>query len=172
MGRAICHFRLFYRMQDFCSNTLVRGNTLSNSLYFCDNWRLETPFFALKCDDHPLKQTTVIYNRFIERTKKELEKRNMPFASNLGGAAGSIFHDIWMNPCEVVKQRLQMKNSPYSSQNYSQIIKQIHRTEGIKAFYLSFPTQLFMNAMYGFLKRILYTILKQIFENILIFHEP
>jgi hypothetical protein len=33
-------------MQDFCSNTLVRGNTLSRSLYSCDNWPFETPFFA------------------------------------------------------------------------------------------------------------------------------
>jgi len=58
---------------------------------------------------------------------------------------GAVFHDIWMNPCEVVKQRLQMKNTPYFNQTYGNIIKQIYRTEGVSAFYLSLPTQLFMN---------------------------
>jgi hypothetical protein len=54
IGRAIHHFRFFSRMQDFCSNTSVRGNTLSSSFYSCNYWPLKTPFFAFKCD-HPLK---------------------------------------------------------------------------------------------------------------------
>lgn len=74
-----------------------------------------------------------------------MEAKKIPFASNIGGAFGAFFHDIWMNPCDVVKQRLQMKNSPYLNMSYSRIVSQIARTEGFSAFYLSFPTQLVMN---------------------------
>ena len=56
IGRAIRHFQFFLRLQYFCSNISERGNNWSNDLYFCDNWPLKTPFLALKCVDHPLKQ--------------------------------------------------------------------------------------------------------------------
>ena len=52
-----------------------------------------------------------------------------------------------MNPCEVLKQRLQMKNSPYINQSYARIANSIYRQEGLRAFYLSFGTQLSMNGM-------------------------
>ena len=80
-----------------------------------------------------------------ENVKSKLEAKKIPFSSNIGGAFGAFFHDIWMNPCDVVKQRLQMKNSPYLNMSYSRIVSQIARTEGFSAFYLSFPTQLVMN---------------------------
>lgn len=96
----------------------------------------------------------------FESTKAKLEAKNIPFASNLGGACGAFFHDIWMNPCEVVKQRLQMKNSPYFNQSYGHIVSQIYRTEGVQAFYLSFPTQLSMNVPFAAIQFGLYDSLK------------
>ncbi|KAF2895343.1 hypothetical protein ILUMI_10831 [Ignelater luminosus] len=48
-----------------------------------------------------------------------------------------------MNPAEVVKQRMQMYNSPYSS--VLQCLRLVYKTEGVPAFYRSYTTQLTMN---------------------------
>lgn len=62
------------------------------------------------------------------------------------GAAGCIstfLHDGVMNPAEVVKQRMQMVNSPYRTA--ISCLLNIYRTEGFGAFYRSYTTQLTMN---------------------------
>ncbi|KAL2731365.1 mitoferrin-1-like isoform X1 [Vespula squamosa] len=62
------------------------------------------------------------------------------------GAAGcvsTILHDGVMNPAEVIKQRLQMYNSPY--RNVISCIKLVYKREGVYAFYRSYTTQLAMN---------------------------
>uniref|UniRef100_A0A1L8E0X7 Putative mitochondrial solute carrier protein n=1 Tax=Nyssomyia neivai TaxID=330878 RepID=A0A1L8E0X7_9DIPT len=58
----------------------------------------------------------------------------------------TLIHDAISNPTEVIKQRLQMYNSPYNS--VVQCMKSIYRTEGMKAFYRSYSTQLVMNLPY------------------------
>ena len=92
-----------------------------------------------------------VYNHHKEKTKSYLDNKKVPYLSNynanIGGALGAFFHDLWMNPCEVLKQRLQMKNSPYINQSYARIANSIYRQEGLRAFYLSFGTQLSMNGM-------------------------
>ena len=81
-----------------------------------------------------------------------MEKRKILAGYNVSagvaGAIGAIAHDAWMNPCDVVKQRLQVKGSPYVGMSYPSIISQIYRSEGIRAFYLSFPTQMATNGKY------------------------
>lgn len=130
----------------FCSNFLFPFHSSSMSSFYILSWP-----WPWKCVSFKWSICVVGSNLTLkkEQSKQYLEARNIPLASNLGGAIGAFFHDIWMNPCEVVKQRLQMKNSPYFNQSYSRIISQIYRTEGFSAFYLSFPTQLFMNATSG-----------------------
>ncbi|KAK7861636.1 hypothetical protein R5R35_010139 [Gryllus longicercus] len=62
------------------------------------------------------------------------------------GAAGcvaTLLHDGIMNPAEVVKQRLQMYNSPYKS--CLDCVLKVLQTEGPSAFYRSYTTQLTMN---------------------------
>ncbi|CAG9772251.1 unnamed protein product [Ceutorhynchus assimilis] len=62
------------------------------------------------------------------------------------GAAGclsTLLHDGVMNPAEVVKQRMQMVNSPYKS--ILACLTDVYRSEGPKAFYRSYTTQLTMN---------------------------
>uniref|UniRef100_A0A1B0CCH1 Mitoferrin n=2 Tax=Lutzomyia longipalpis TaxID=7200 RepID=A0A1B0CCH1_LUTLO len=58
----------------------------------------------------------------------------------------TLIHDAISNPTEVIKQRLQMYNSPYNS--VIQCMKTVYRTEGMKAFYRSYFTQLVMNLPY------------------------
>ncbi|XP_075063302.1 mitoferrin-1 isoform X2 [Mixophyes fleayi] len=61
----------------------------------------------------------------------------------VAGSLATVLHDAVMNPAEVVKQRMQMYNSPYRSMLHC--IQNISRTEGVGAFYRSYTTQLFMN---------------------------
>ena len=105
------------------------------------------PALTLRVATHNLYQNICIFESLLEKTKSALESRNFSFASSVGGAVGSICHDLWMNPADVVKQRLQLQGSPYISQSYSSIVRSIYQTEGLFAFYVSFPTQILMNGM-------------------------
>ncbi|XP_055924010.1 mitoferrin isoform X2 [Eupeodes corollae] len=55
----------------------------------------------------------------------------------------TLIHDAVSNPTEVIKQRLQMYNSPYKS--VIGCMKGVYKNEGPKAFYRSYATQLIMN---------------------------
>ncbi|XP_073478315.1 mitoferrin-1 [Aquarana catesbeiana] len=68
---------------------------------------------------------------------------NSHLANGVAGSLATVLHDAIMNPAEVVKQRMQMYNSPYSGMLHC--IRTVSRTEGIGAFYRSYTTQLFMN---------------------------
>lgn len=59
------------------------------------------------------------------------------------GCGATILHDAVMVPADVIKQRMQVYNSPYSS--CFDCINKMYQREGIKAFYRSFTTQMAMN---------------------------
>ncbi|ENN81934.1 mitoferrin-1 [Dendroctonus ponderosae] len=59
------------------------------------------------------------------------------------GCLSTLLHDGVMNPAEVVKQRMQMVNSPYRS--IVSCLVNVYRKEGFAAFYRSYTTQLTMN---------------------------
>ncbi|XP_058807197.1 mitoferrin-1 [Phymastichus coffea] len=59
------------------------------------------------------------------------------------GVVSTVLHDGVMNPAEVVKQRMQMPNSPYRS--VMDCLRHVYATEGIRAFYRSYRTTLLMN---------------------------
>lgn len=59
------------------------------------------------------------------------------------GCVATLLHDGIMNPAEVIKQRLQMYNTPYKS--VVDCMRRVYKTEGPKAFYRSYTTQLTMN---------------------------
>ncbi|XP_053676952.1 mitoferrin [Anopheles nili] len=65
----------------------------------------------------------------------------------LSATAATLVHDAVSNPADVVKQRLQMYNSPYRS--IVHCASQVYRTEGLRAFYRSYSTQLVMNIPYS-----------------------
>ncbi|XP_035784027.1 mitoferrin-like [Anopheles albimanus] len=65
----------------------------------------------------------------------------------LSAAAATLVHDAVSNPADVVKQRLQMYNSPYRS--ILHCASHVYRTEGFRAFYRSYSTQLVMNIPYS-----------------------
>ncbi|CAK8675608.1 unnamed protein product [Clavelina lepadiformis] len=69
--------------------------------------------------------------------------KNSSIANGLAGATSTLFHDVVMNPADVIKQRMQMYGSTYTSCRSCMV--NTYRKEGLKAFYRSFPTQFVMN---------------------------
>lgn len=88
-----------------------------------------------------------LYFSCYEKMKYVFNKNERNSHSHLAhGAAGcfaTVLHDAVMNPVEMVKQRMQMYNSPYKS--CLDCIYQVWKVEGTKAFYRSYTTQLTMN---------------------------
>ncbi|GFW31668.1 mitoferrin-2 [Trichonephila clavipes] len=66
-----------------------------------------------------------------------------PLAQGAAGAISTLLHDAVMNPAEVVKQRMQMYGSPYRS--CFDCFTKVIRSEGVRALYRSYTTQLMMN---------------------------
>lgn len=77
-------------------------------------------------------------------TKMNGNSRNSDLANGLAGACATLFHDVVMTPAEVVKQRMQMYSSNYTS--CQSCIAHVYRSEGPRAFYRSFTTSYLMNA--------------------------
>lgn len=61
----------------------------------------------------------------------------------VSAVTATLIHDAISNPTEVIKQRLQMYNASYRT--IFQCATGVYRTEGLRAFYRSYVTQLCMN---------------------------
>ncbi|KAH0542091.1 hypothetical protein FGG08_003471 [Glutinoglossum americanum] len=64
------------------------------------------------------------------------------FAVATAGACATIASDALMNPFDVIKQRMQVHGSIYKS--ISHCARTVYKTEGLAAFYVSYPTTLAM----------------------------
>ncbi|XP_067084427.1 mitoferrin-1 isoform X1 [Osmerus mordax] len=89
-----------------------------------------------------------LYFACYERVKRKLSDviqngGNSHIANGLAGSVATVLHDAIMNPAEVVKQRMQMYNSPY--RGFLDCVRTVRQTEGLAAFYRSYTTQLTMN---------------------------
>ncbi|XP_022080846.1 mitoferrin-1-like [Acanthaster planci] len=86
-----------------------------------------------------------LYFACYEKMKHVLSSQpgQNPLANACAGSLATLLHDAAMNPVEVVKQRMQMFQSPYKS--VTECIRTIVRAEGMHAFYRSYTTQLTMN---------------------------
>ncbi|NXR17513.1 MFRN1 protein, partial [Cinclus mexicanus] len=105
-----------------------------------------------------------LYFACYEKMKKSLSDifqsgGNSHLANGIAGSVATLLHDAVMNPAEVVKQRLQMFNSPYTS--VLGCVRTVRRTEGLAAFYRSYTTQLTMNVPFQALHFITYELLQE-----------
>ena len=66
-----------------------------------------------------------------------------PLAHAMAGACATTLADGLQNPVDTVKQRLQLRESPYKG--VMDCISKTLRNEGVRAFYRSYPTTLAMN---------------------------
>ncbi|KAG7553591.1 hypothetical protein FFLO_03023 [Filobasidium floriforme] len=76
----------------------------------------------------------------------------------LAGAMATTASDAFMNPFDVIKQRMQLQSSTYRS--VIACAKHVHATEGLRAFYISYPTTLLMNIPLQAVQFSVYEILK------------
>jgi solute carrier family 25 iron transporter 28/37 len=79
-----------------------------------------------------------------------------PLAAATSGAAATIASDAFMNPFDVIKQRMQMQNSSRMYRSVVDCAKYVYKTEGIGAFYISYPTTLSMTVPFTALQFVAY----------------
>lgn len=75
-------------------------------------------------------------------------------ANGMAGCAATLLHDAVMNPADVVKQRMQMFNSSYRTCLHC--ANAVLKEEGVRAFYRSYTTQLFMNVPFQSIQFVVY----------------
>lgn len=85
---------------------------------------------------------------------------NSHFANGVAGCMATVLHDAIMNPAEVMKQRMQMFNSPY--RGVLDCMGSMLRREGPAAFYRSYTTQLTMNVPFQALHFMTYEYLQEL----------
>lgn len=71
------------------------------------------------------------------------DKKHHPFVGAVSGASATIAGDALMTPFDVVKQRMQVHGSVFKS--IAQCTKSVYKSEGLAAFYVSYPTTLCMS---------------------------
>ncbi|XP_066550055.1 mitoferrin-2 [Amia ocellicauda] len=105
-----------------------------------------------------------LYFACYEKLKKTLSDvihpgANSHVANGAAGCVATLLHDAAMNPAEVVKQRMQMYNSPYRS--VLDCMRAVWQKEGAGAFYRSYTTQLTMNVPFQALHFMAYESLQE-----------
>ncbi|XP_072835289.2 mitoferrin-1 [Pogona vitticeps] len=105
-----------------------------------------------------------LYFACYEKMKRTLSdiihhRGNSHLANGIAGSMATLLHDGVMNPAEVVKQRMQMYNSPYKS--VLECMRTVYRTEGLGAFYRSYTTQLTMNIPFQAIHFITYEFMQE-----------
>ncbi|XP_067251552.1 mitoferrin-1 isoform X2 [Chanodichthys erythropterus] len=108
-----------------------------------------------------------LYFACYERIKRSLSDiiqngGNSHIANGVAGSVATVLHDAVMNPAEVVKQRMQMYNSPYRS--LYDCVLTVSRKEGLAAFYRSYSTQLTMNIPFQAVHFITYEFMQEHFN--------
>ncbi|CAL9058469.1 uncharacterized protein LOC135624751 isoform X1 [Musa acuminata AAA Group] len=89
-----------------------------------------------------------VYFSVYEISKESLsrENPNNPVAHAASGVLATVASDAVFTPMDTVKQRLQLKSSPYKG--VADCISRVLREEGIRAFFASYRTTVVMNAPY------------------------
>lgn len=105
-----------------------------------------------------------LYFACYEQVKRPLSDviqngRNSHLANGVAGSVATVLHDAVMNPAEVVKQRMQMYNSPY--RGLWDCVRTVTRNEGVGAFYRSYSTQLTMNIPFQAVHFITYELMQE-----------
>lgn len=79
-----------------------------------------------------------------------------PLAAATSGAAATIASDAFMNPFDVIKQRMQIQNSSKMYRSMLDCARYVYKNEGLSAFYVSYPTTLSMTVPFTALQFLAY----------------
>ncbi|ODQ46207.1 hypothetical protein PICMEDRAFT_33852 [Pichia membranifaciens NRRL Y-2026] len=86
-----------------------------------------------------------IYYLVFETTKTALCNNKHPLIASVSGVAATITSDALMTPFDVVKQRMQNNNNTHTFRSIYKTSSHIYRTEGPRAFFVSYPTTLILS---------------------------
>ncbi|WPG98040.1 Hypothetical protein R9X50_00082400 [Acrodontium crateriforme] len=86
-----------------------------------------------------------------------------PVAAATSGACATIASDAFMNPFDVIKQRMQLHGSTYTS--LTDCASKVFRAEGLRAFYVSYPTTLAMTVPFTALQFTAYESLTKVMQK-------
>jgi solute carrier family 25 iron transporter 28/37 len=99
-----------------------------------------------------------LYFATYEQLKKQLSNKpggnGTPLTQGIAGAGATLLHDAVMNPVDVIKQRMQVFGSPYKT--CMECGRTVIFSEGYRAFYRSYTTQLTMNIPFQSIHFIMY----------------
>lgn len=87
-----------------------------------------------------------VYFAVYETVKQKLGGNRVghhPLLHAMAGACATVASDAVFTPMDVVKQRLQLRRSPY--RGVFDCMQRILKEEGVNAFYKSYPTTILMN---------------------------
>ncbi|KAF9054344.1 mitochondrial carrier domain-containing protein [Panaeolus papilionaceus] len=87
------------------------------------------------------------------------EAGNQWLATSLAGASATIASDAFMNPFDVVKQRMQLHKSQFRS--VFTCARSVYRAEGLGAFYVSYPTTLAISIPFNAIQFTVYEHIKR-----------
>ncbi|KAG0334087.1 Fe(2+) transporter [Podila horticola] len=88
------------------------------------------------------------------------ESGHHPVAAAAAGACATIASDALMNPFDVIKQRMQVHGSVYKS--VMECGSKVYAAEGLRAFYISYPTTLTMTIPFQSLQFATYEYLRKV----------
>lgn len=150
--------------------------SLSNSLrYLIKNERLRTfrgmgvviagagPAHALYFTCYENCKLVFLNDNKISSAARHHNQTYRALAHGLSGCIATLIHDAFMNPVDVIKQRMQMYNSPFETS--LSCARHIYSQEGLNAFYRSYLTQLTMNLPYQALHFITYEIMQDLMNK-------
>ncbi|KAK7686406.1 hypothetical protein QCA50_010630 [Cerrena zonata] len=99
------------------------------------------------------------YEAIKEFTGGNIEgNKNQWLSTSFAGASATIASDALMNPFDVIKQRMQVHKSEFRSA--LTCARTVYRTEGLSAFYISYPTTLMMSVPFTAVQFTVYEQLK------------
>ncbi|KAK7110898.1 mitoferrin-2-like isoform X2 [Littorina saxatilis] len=106
-----------------------------------------------------------MYFACYEAVKKRLSgnQQGNHLANGIAGCTATLLHDAVMNPADVVKQRMQVFGSSYTT--CLQCARSIVRKEGVWAFYRSYSTQLVMNVPFQAIQFVTYEAMQDFLNN-------
>jgi len=87
------------------------------------------------------------------------EAGNQWLATSVAGASASIASDAFMNPFDVIKQRMQVHQSQFRS--VWACAASVYRAEGLGAFYVSYPTTIAITIPFNAIQFTVYEHLKR-----------
>eukprot|EP00055_Hartaetosiga_balthica_P014112 m.75778 g.75778 ORF g.75778 m.75778 type:complete len:314 (-) comp8495_c0_seq1:1616-2557(-) len=112
-----------------------------------------------------------LYFSVYEKSKRIFGASDaQPITTAMSAVCAAIAHDGFMNPVEVVKQRMQVYDSPHRTA--FQCFRTVYANEGIGAFYRSFSTQLLMNIPFQCAYLVTYETCRKFFNPDGTYHAP